>query len=643
MVKCWGENNEGQLGYGNAENMGDNDGEMGDYLAFVDLDNEGVISLAVGMSFSCSLHYQNPQMRCWGDGSLGQLGSENDDNIGDDPNELGIYLPPINLGENVKYVSQITCGMDHVLIITDNGFVKAWGNNYHGQLGLGDNYNRGDDSNEMGNQLEFLKLGSDLQAIEVSAGVSFSCAKILISSSSSNELKCWGFGEYGMLGSGNDDWIGNDPNEMGDYLPFINLPSFITSSSDFTITSGFFFFFLSHFYINFFSFTQLLLFSLGHFTTGIITQDGLLAMFGKNHIGQLGYEDNNHRGDNPSDLGENLQAVNLGTSRSVIEISSGDDHSCALLDNLLIKCWGYGSWGQLGYEDGSSRGSQPNSMGNNLPYIDLGSDQLAYHVIAGRWFTCAILQSNNQLKCWGENQHGQLGYGDTLQRGGSNQDMGLNLDQVEIGCELKVQICFDYSPTLTPSHSPSNPPTFDPTYQPTFDPSFSPTNHPTDYPSSQPTQHPSISFNPSFDPSFHPTAHPTLDPTFQPTNDPSQSPTAAPTVTFSPTDGPTVISISDDDGNDDDLGGTIAIGCGIGGGVILIACVAYFTTNNKKGSHDNRVYELGNIDNGKYRKYCDSIIAKNYTGVRRLLRSHGWRVGNFLHPTQQVYFIFFQK
>jgi len=44
-VKCWGDNTYGQLGYGDQNNRGDNPGEMGSNLKYLDLGNEKIVSI----------------------------------------------------------------------------------------------------------------------------------------------------------------------------------------------------------------------------------------------------------------------------------------------------------------------------------------------------------------------------------------------------------------------------------------------------------------------------------------------------------------------------------------------------------------------------------------------------------------------
>ena len=53
-------------------------------------------------------------------------------------------------------------------------------------------------------------------------------------------------------------------------------------------------------------------------------------------------------GDGPNEMGDFLAAVDLGASRTATEIATGQHHSCALLDDGSVKCWGLNSAGQPG-------------------------------------------------------------------------------------------------------------------------------------------------------------------------------------------------------------------------------------------------------------------------------------------------------
>ena len=94
-----------------------------------------------------------------------------------------------------------------------------------------------------------------------------------------------------------------------------------------------------------------------------------------------------------------------------------------MLDNSSIKCWGLNDSGQLGLGDTNKRGDEPNEMADYLPAVDLGSGKTARAITAGDSHTCAVLD-NASLKCWGKNDSGQLGLGHTNNRGDEPNQMG---------------------------------------------------------------------------------------------------------------------------------------------------------------------------------------------------------------------------
>jgi len=94
--------------------------------------------------------------------------------------------------------------------------------------------------------------------------------------------------------------------------------------------------------------------------------------FGENNFGQLGYGDTSNRGDGSGEMGDYLLNVDVGTG-TVESISCGKQHNCVVLTNEQIKCWGRNGSGQLGYEDTTTRGDGSGDMGSNLDTVDVGT------------------------------------------------------------------------------------------------------------------------------------------------------------------------------------------------------------------------------------------------------------------------------
>lgn len=87
-----------------------------------------------------------------------------------------------------------------------------------------------------------------------------------------------------------------------------------------------------------------------------------------------------------------------------VQVASNGLQTCIVTSIGGVKCWGENGWGQLGYGDTNNRGDDPGEMGEALGHVDLG-DSKATRVAPGRALTCAILEDGN-VKCWGGNRAG---------------------------------------------------------------------------------------------------------------------------------------------------------------------------------------------------------------------------------------------
>ena len=92
-------------------------------------------------------------------------------------------------------------------------------------------------------------------------------------------------------------------------------------------------------------------------------------------------------------MGNNLTIVDLGANQTAVKIELGFGHSCALLDNGQIKCWGSNDYGQLGMGDNEPRGDEGGEMGDSLPSVDLGTGRTAVEISVGVSHGCARLDN----------------------------------------------------------------------------------------------------------------------------------------------------------------------------------------------------------------------------------------------------------
>ncbi len=465
-LKCWGYNTWGNLGLGHRNNVGVNMSEMGDNLPAVNLgtntiplkvaktmgsntcilaqrDSQNVIfclgqdlygedatmrfsvgirnsdmgsNLAItdlgnadgpvtkisqaGVYGFCGI-FGNGNAKCWGYNTatwmlLGSNSSQ--DYVGDTYGEMGNSLPYVKAGIGVKvlqtsggkYTASSTCGLfDNAGTIE----AKCWGYNYHGNGGQ-------DTTNNMAYPyiatIPPINLGVGRYATKIVSGEYSACALL-----DNSTVKCWGWGAYGTLGNGGTADKGTGAGDMAALAP-ISLGTGITPVD----------------------------ICLGYISPCVLFDNGKVKCWGYNGNGELGLEDTNHRGDNPGEMGDSLPFINFGTGRTVKKIACGTDHNCAILDNDKLKCWGYNAYGQLGLGTTAYKGNTGSTMGNALPYVDLGTGRTAVDVAPANTHTCALLD-NNDVKCWGQNQYGQLGLGHAEIIGNEPGEMGDNLEPVK--------------------------------------------------------------------------------------------------------------------------------------------------------------------------------------------------------------------
>jgi hypothetical protein len=183
----------------------------------------------------------------------------------------------------------------------------------------------------------------------------------------------------------------------------------------------------------------------------VLLEAGNAKCWGYGYFGQLGYGNDGNIGDSSAEMGYNLTNIDLGTADGgakylAVQLVAGNHHTCALLNNGNVKCWGRNDKGQLGYGHKNNTGNEPNEMGDNLPPVDLGTGKTAVYLAAGHEHTCAIL-NDGKVKCWGDGGSGRLGNGGTANQGDEASEMGDSLQNVNLGTDTAVQITAGFSHT----------------------------------------------------------------------------------------------------------------------------------------------------------------------------------------------------
>ena len=285
-VRCWGNNQYGQLG-------------TGTMIGGVDVALGGVATqIAAGSYHTCAV-LDTGGLRCWGQGVSGQLGYASTASVGDD--ETPASVGDVQVGGSVL---QVSAGFGHTCALLVGGTVRCWGLGTLGRLGYGNTDTIGDD--EVPAVAGDLSLGG--AAMQVAVGWGHACALL-----GSGALRCWGHSLQGALGYGNQFTIGDDedPSWAGD-VP--------VGGTVVAVAAG-----------------------LGH--TCAILEAGAVRCWGYGRNGELGSGATNNIGDDEIPA----QAGDVPTGGSAAALALGGSHTCALFDMGQIRCWGNAYYGQLGY------------------------------------------------------------------------------------------------------------------------------------------------------------------------------------------------------------------------------------------------------------------------------------------------------
>jgi len=345
-----------------------------------------VLQIATGAHHSCAL-LATGDIKCWGDNTYGQLGLGHSNNIGDD--EVATSVSALDLGERAI---QVTAGAGHTCILTESYKVKCFGRNDYGQLGLGHINNMGDDESLA--SIPYLDLSTNVRKLY--SGSFHNC--ILFTN---GDIKCWGDNRNGQLGNGTTNIIGDD--------------ELVSAGSNVSLGG---------------SAIQMDLSTLSYHACAILS-GGKLRCWGLNTLGQLGLGHTDSIGDDEAVS----SAGDIQLSKPAIMVTTGTRHTCALLSDGNVTCFGGNNVGQLGRGHKDNIGDD--ELPKDVPNIDLGFEVRSLY--AGNVSTCAI-STSNQAKCWGHGSLGKLGQGNSLTIGDDEApssipfiSLGAEVDSVSVG------------------------------------------------------------------------------------------------------------------------------------------------------------------------------------------------------------------
>jgi alpha-tubulin suppressor-like RCC1 family protein/Tfp pilus assembly protein PilE len=302
--------------------------------------------------------------------------------------------------------NEAASGAENSCAVTTTGRVNCWGANVHGQLGDGTTT----ESTTPVSVRAVSGPGYLTGVSSVNVGKLSACAL-----TTEGAVKCWGWNGNGQLGNGTKTsssrpvdvaglssgvrslvsggefmcavldtggmkcWGNNINGQLGNNTT-------TQSSSPVVVKNA----------ANNGDLTSVVSASAGESHVCAVLTSGAVSCWGNNSSGQLGNGTTTQR----------LLPRASNLTSGVNSLTSGLAHSCALLDDSSVKCWGNNINGQLG-NNTTTRSSSP------VGVLTLGSGVVS--VAAGEGFSCALFAAGN-VKCWGQNNWGQLGDGTRVNR-----------------------------------------------------------------------------------------------------------------------------------------------------------------------------------------------------------------------------------
>ncbi len=315
---------------------------------------------------------------------------------------------------NANLAQAIVSGDQHRCVLLkngnlDHGPMKCWGANSAGQLGVGDTISKESPTDvDLGNDIS----SNPYTAKAVAPGVEHTCAIL-----NDDTVKCWGLNESGQIGGG-------DPNPAVDKTGTVININTISGTVGDPLPGQ--------------TSSQI---AAGAYNTCAIKSNGSVKCWGDNLHNKIGggtpdlgigktathiVAGKHHYcvilndgfvkcwGSNPTLIGREGQPYL--ENKKAIQLAASLGNTCALLGDKTVKCWGLNRHGELGGGNPSYDQNAPvtGMLTQPGPYISRGTQgdpldaRKAAYIATANYHTCAILEADRSVKCWGRNHSEQL-------------------------------------------------------------------------------------------------------------------------------------------------------------------------------------------------------------------------------------------
>ena len=200
-MRCWGDNQQGQLGSGTTSPSR----ELNPVAVLASgthasnpVTLSGVAQISVGYNYSCA-RMVDTTARCWGTGGSGNLG---DGTATRRLNPVAVLASGTQDASPVTLsgITRIATSYQHTCAVLADTTARCWGDNSNGKLGAGTSTWAG------GNPVRVLASGTEASSpvpqtgvVDIAGGEYHTCAAL-----ADGGARCWGYNFFGMLGDGTD-------------------------------------------------------------------------------------------------------------------------------------------------------------------------------------------------------------------------------------------------------------------------------------------------------------------------------------------------------------------------------------------------------------------------------------------------------
>ncbi|BCD62356.1 hypothetical protein NitYY0826_C1232 [Nitratiruptor sp. YY08-26] len=355
-------------------------------------------AISAGWYHTCAIVGEEHEAYCWGSNKYGEIGN----------GSTADAQPPQKV-KNLRNITTISASKEYTCATLADGSAWCWGRNQYGKLGNGKVDKTEFTFTGLASYIPFeqqlysslptrvlTQPQKPLQNVKsIEAGSWHGCALL-----ENTQVMCWGENMYGALGIGLrpdeknyaqiiQDVVYNHNKDVFKYIfwpyalevieqplnPMMKMPTRLFNNVK-MVAAG----------------------SSDH--TCALLQSGNVKCWGWHGGDELGFKSDLDYAPNPF---YNVTNIDNTPLTNVKKIVAGGDHTCALLNNGTVKCWGHNDFGQLG-----NNSTEPS---DHAVYVRTHSGEIFNHVadiFCERGYHTCALTDTHELYCWGDNRYAQL-------------------------------------------------------------------------------------------------------------------------------------------------------------------------------------------------------------------------------------------